>query len=492
MYCLTPLDDGPLQPPCFRSDVTAPVSDPVQREDAHQRRIRRTWLFLAGTFFVLGLLIAIRMGVGGARPVDLLLLGLVAIVGYAAILHRDAVHGLELERRAEAETFGRIVQGLSRSMSPEAIVDAIVEGLSAGTGADHIVVVRRRPGRSALEAKLVSSRPGVASSTTLFPLADLEDPVRLRRPIRRRVAIPVGQAELALEPARGGSGGSSGVTRALRGGATLALDWLSDLRPGQANAALEADAGLPVGRRVLGEGSTARIAEQLAERVRSVYGLQHTLAAPLTGSDGVVGSIVLSRRTAGPWPRSAARILGSAAIEASAALARAASHREAETLASTDALTGLPNRRYFDEFCGLLARRRRAGDAMGVLMIDIDRFKALNDTYGHGVGDRVLRAVGQAIARAVREEDVPARYGGEEFAVLLRSPTPGVAVEVAERVRASVAAIDLRELGIEGVSVSVGVAVARRRDHPIGDILADADRALYDAKRGGRDRVVAA
>src|SRR5205823_6990224 len=120
---------------------------------------------------------------------------------------------------------------------------------------------------------------------------------------------------------------------------------------------------------------------------------------------GIVGAIVLSRRLDEPWPRSVARILHGAAIEASAALDRAYSHREAETAASTDALTGLPNRRYFDEFCGLLARRRRADDAVGVLMVDIDHFKALNDTFGHPVGDEVLRAVAGAIAGAVREGD---------------------------------------------------------------------------------------
>jgi diguanylate cyclase (GGDEF)-like protein len=223
-----------------------------------------------------------------------------------------------------------------------------------------------------------------------------------------------------------------------------------------------------------------------------VYALRHTLAAPLTIDGEVIGAIVLSRRTAGRWPLSAARVLGAAAVEASAALTRAASHREAETRASTDALTGLPNRRYFDEFCGLVARRRRRGDAIGVLMIDIDRFKALNDAHGHAIGDEVLRAVAQAVAGAVRDEDVPARYGGEEFAVLLRSPTPAVAVEVAERVRAAVAGLELGALGIEAVSVSVGVGVARRPDQPIADILAEADRALYDAKRAGRDRVVAA
>ena len=192
------------------------------------------------------------------------------------------------------------------------------------------------------------------------------------------------------------------------------------------------------------------------------------------------------------WPESAERILAGAAVEASAALARAYSHRQAEARASTDALTGLPNRRYFDEFCGLLARRRRSGDAVGVLMIDIDRFKVLNDTYGHATGDHVLRAVGGAIVSAVRADDVPARFGGEEFIVLLRNPDPHVAVDVGERIRSAVGSLDLRRLGVPGVSVSVGVAVADERDEPIEALIETADRALYRAKRAGRDRVVAA
>ena len=97
-----------------------------------------------------------------------------------------------------------------------------------------------------------------------------------------------------------------------------------------------------------------------------------------------------------------------------------------------------------------------------------------------------------AIVSAVREDDVPARYGGEEFVVLLRNPSQEIALEVGERVRSSVAALDLRRFGVDAVSVSVGVAVAMRADQPIGDLIAEADRALYRAKRGGRDRVVAA
>jgi diguanylate cyclase (GGDEF)-like protein len=222
-----------------------------------------------------------------------------------------------------------------------------------------------------------------------------------------------------------------------------------------------------------------------------VYGLSHTLAAPLRTEDGVIGAIVLSRRDREAWPAAARRFLEGAAVEAAAAMARAYSYREVASRASSDPLTGLPNRRYFDEFCGLLARRRRAGDAVAVLMVDIDKFKVLNDTFGHPVGDEVLKAVAEAIVAAVRDEDVPARVGGEEFAVLLRNPGPEVAVEVGERVRTAVKALDLRRHGVTGVTVSVGVANARGADEPIPSIIDRADHALLRAKRAGRDRVVA-
>jgi diguanylate cyclase (GGDEF)-like protein len=236
----------------------------------------------------------------------------------------------------------------------------------------------------------------------------------------------------------------------------------------------------------------AEIADRIGRRARDVYGLGVVLAAPLTTGAEVVGAIVLSRRVGSTWPQSTRRILNGAAVEASAALARTVSHRDAEAAASTDPLTGLPNRRYFDEFVGLLAQRRRAGDAVGVLMVDIDKFKALNDTYGHATGDEVLRGVASAIVSAVREDDVPARFGGEEFVVLLRNPGPGVAVEVGERIRAAVGGLDFRELGVPPVSVSVGVAVANGPDESIEELLRIADQNLYSAKRGGRDRVVAA
>ncbi len=432
---------------------------------ASDRRIRRSWWVFAVSFFALGSIVVLRVVTSLARPIDWAILALVLIVGFAAIRHRDAIAALEVGRREEAESFARILFSLSRSVSPDAIVAAIVDELGEATGVDHIVIARRRPDARVLEATLVSARPGVPNSVTILPIGDLEDPVAEHRPRlgRQSIAIPISAA--AVEP----------VAEPVR--VPVATTVAEPVRVPVAAAA---------------PGDHQAIADRIANRAGQVYGLTNTLAAPLTSEDGVVGAIVLSHRTAGVWSATTRRLLGGAAVEASSALARAYSQRAAEERASTDALTGLPNRRYFDEICGLLARRRRSGDAVGVLMIDIDKFKVLNDTHGHATGDEVLRAVGGAIVAAVREDDVPARYGGEEFVVLLRNPSPAVALDVGERVRTAVRELDLGRLGVRVVTVSVGVAVAHEADQPITELIEQADRALYRAKRAGRDRVVAA
>ncbi len=438
--------------------------------DAEDRRIRRSWIIFSGTLFVLALVVVLRVIAEGARPIDWLLIGLTVVVGLVAIRHRLAVVAFEVSRRAEAESFARILQGLSRSISPDAIVDAIVEEIGSGTGADHIVVVRRRPEARVLEATLVNTRTGGPSSSTLFPIADLEDPSDPREArAGRLVGIPIDAGPIPVMAGVADNGRAPGASRsAVRTAAVDAI--LARSRPAD---------------------SAVLVAERIAGRAREVYGLKQTLSAPLTIDSGVIGAIVVSRRTIDTWPASAQRILTGAAVEASAALSRAYSHREAEARAATDALTGLPNRRYFDEFCALLARRRRSEDAIGILMVDIDRFKRLNDAHGHAIGDEVLRAVAGAIAGAVREDDVPARFGGEEFAVLLRNPRRDEAAEVGERIRDAVASLDLSRFGVDSVTVSVGVAVATAHDQPIAEVIEQADRAMYEAKRRGRDRVVA-
>lgn len=461
--------------------------------------IRRSWLGFAGAFFLLGLIVVFRLW-SERRFTDWAIAVLVVVVGFAAVRHRMAVQDLESGRRAEAESFARILQGLSRSISPDAILGAIVEELGAGTNADHIVIVRRRPDARVLEATLINARTGGSTSSTLFPIGDLEDPVDVD-------AVEIGRPLVAIPIEIEGDDSTGSLAAVGRGAPSLAGTPLAGTGLAVVTGAHRSGRRRPGSRPVadllapgpMGRASRPRqadpnrvVAERIAARARSVFGLRNTLVAPLTTDHGMVGALLISHRTAGVWPSAARRLLGGAASEASAALSRAYSHREAEARASTDGLTGLPNRRYFDEFCALLSRRRRAEDSVGVLMIDIDKFKALNDAHGHPVGDEVLRAVAAAIVGAVREDDVPARYGGEEFAVLLRNPTIGVAVEVGERVRAAVAGLDLARFGVPSVSVSVGAAVAEHGEEPITTTIEAADRALYDAKRGGRDRVVAA
>jgi diguanylate cyclase (GGDEF)-like protein len=231
----------------------------------------------------------------------------------------------------------------------------------------------------------------------------------------------------------------------------------------------------------------------LVARVRADFGLRNVIARPLEASSGPLGALLLSRRTDGPWSDAQNDLLETAATELSLALDRAAARQAAETGARIDALTGLPNRRHFDELAELLTRGRRAGDALGVLMIDIDHFKRINDTYGHGVGDTVLSSVAAAIAAGVRAADTPARFGGEEFAVLLRRATLEQACDVALRIREAVGSLDTRDLGVTDgrpISVSVGVAVGGSSGETVAALIRRADDALYAAKRRGRDRVV--
>jgi len=165
--------------------------------------------------------------------------------------------------------------------------------------------------------------------------------------------------------------------------------------------------------------------------------------------------------------------------------------RRLEQLASHDSLTGLRNRRSFLELAGHeIARTRRKGGSLCVLMIDIDHFKAVNDTYGHAAGDVVIRDIAHLIRDEAREADIVARFGGEEFVVLLPDCDFADARAFGERLRASVAAHRLRHDGEElSVTVSVGCAQFTPQATDLEAALDSADHALYIAKRSGRNRV---
>jgi diguanylate cyclase (GGDEF)-like protein len=169
--------------------------------------------------------------------------------------------------------------------------------------------------------------------------------------------------------------------------------------------------------------------------------------------------------------------------------------RQVTEQALKDPLTQLGNRRYFEERAeSAFARVRRRGGPLALLMIDIDHFKAINDHFGHPTGDDVLRALAATLAASLRAGDVCGRLGGEEFAVVLPDEDLEGAAASAERLRATVERLDVgahTSHGRVGFSVSIGVAALPRDGYTLEELLERADARLYQAKEGGRNRVVA-
>ena len=157
--------------------------------------------------------------------------------------------------------------------------------------------------------------------------------------------------------------------------------------------------------------------------------------------------------------------------------------------AGTDSLTGQPNRRALDE---LLKQQvnvsHSTGRTFSVLLLDIDHFKLVNDTHGHGAGDDTLRAFAQRVREHLRQGDTCARYGGEEFVVVLPGTTLVAALEVAERLRQGVADASLMSVPLVRATVSIGAA-QHASGETVEQLLARADSAVYAAKRGGRNQV---
>jgi diguanylate cyclase (GGDEF)-like protein len=456
-------------------------SDAEARPRFGSQSISLTWaLLLVAIALLLGqAVVGFVMGRNGIP--ELALAVATALLVASAVLNARA-SGIELARRqAEAQAFSRMLQALSRSVSPAAVLDAIVYEIGSATEADHVAVVQTRPGSSVLDVTLASMLPGGQTTTGVIPVRQLGPAVS-----QRLKAVPAVSAAMTLGPAEGNPPADRDSS-ALRRSSPAPQP-----RPGFLDYFWpRGNSSAPPRPEPAYSHEAREIADQIALRLRDEYGLRNMLSAPLVEDRSVVGAIVLSRRTGLAWADSAVRLLNGAAGETAAALARVYSHQAAEALARTDQLTRLPNRRYFDEYSTLLASRRRASDRVAILLVDVDHFKRLNDMYGHQIGDVVLRSIANAIQTAVRDDDLPARYGGEEFIVLLRNPGPGVAMEVGERVRKTVREMDLVDDGVtDRVTVSVGVAGGYSAGEPITDIVERADRALYAAKRAGRDRVI--
>ncbi len=226
---------------------------------------------------------------------------------------------------------------------------------------------------------------------------------------------------------------------------------------------------------------------------REATGAGAVMVAPLSYAGKAFGVLTASNKVSeGEFGRHDLILLEAMANQAAIAIENARLFEEVQRLAVTDDLTGLHNRRgFFDVARRELERAERTGRPLSALMLDIDGFKRVNDTYGHAVGDEVLRHLAERCRRAVRDIDLVGRYGGEEFAVLLPETDLKTALDVAERVRRSIGDTPFdTEVGPLPIRVSIGLALLSEESDQTVELLLDrADTAMYLVKQAGGDGV---
>jgi diguanylate cyclase (GGDEF)-like protein len=210
------------------------------------------------------------------------------------------------------------------------------------------------------------------------------------------------------------------------------------------------------------------------------------------GEEGkCIGLFSVESDTPGLFRSEIEKVVATIIENASVAVARSLLYLKMEKLATTDGLTGLNNHRTFQEIMAReLERAKRYGRPLSLLLTDIDHFKSFNDTYGHPVGDLVLREISGCIRSAVRLNDFPARYGGEEFAVVLPETDERGAYVIAERIRQAVEARVIESgSNMLRVTISIGVVTFPTYGTTQQEIIDCSDKALYASKKGGRNRV---
>ncbi|HTX31817.1 MAG TPA: diguanylate cyclase [Solirubrobacteraceae bacterium] len=222
----------------------------------------------------------------------------------------------------------------------------------------------------------------------------------------------------------------------------------------------------------------------------------HVIAVPMgtPESGGYVHGLITVVRPGEPFSADDRELLRSLAAQATLALENVDLHVQVSRQAVTDELTGLANHGRFQDLLGAeIEGVRRYHHALGLIMVDIDNFKSVNDTYGHQQGDVVLRRVARVLADSSREVDYPARYGGEELAVILPHTDIEGAYAIAERIRTSIEALRIPRMDNQGMlQVTASLGVASSTEGEKNALIAEADAALYEAKRRGKNRTVTA
>ena len=217
------------------------------------------------------------------------------------------------------------------------------------------------------------------------------------------------------------------------------------------------------------------------------------LAIPLIAGDQRLGVIDVWRNGLDAFTEEDLERGALLAFVTAAALSNAQMYIELERRALTDALTGLFNIRWWRDMAPrVMSQSLRTGAGVGILLMDLDHFKEINDTAGHAVGDLVLRAVARALRRVVRDSDYAVRYGGEEFLVVLTNSTVDGAMRVAQALQSAVAELRAPTAAPTRVTASIGVAAFPDHGQELDDVVLAADQAMYQAKRDGRDRIAVA
>jgi diguanylate cyclase (GGDEF)-like protein len=227
-------------------------------------------------------------------------------------------------------------------------------------------------------------------------------------------------------------------------------------------------------------------------------GSANAIAHPLRGADGgteVVGVVSIGR-SGRPFTPGDRDLFSYLAGQAARSIENVQLHETAARESITDDLTGLSNRRAFDDaLTAEIERSKRYGDGLGLIILDLDDFKSVNDTYGHQQGDVVLREVARVLRETSREVDNPARYGGEELAVVVPGTDLDGTFNLAERMREGIGALRIPRVDGQGaisITTSCGVAAVPPIAADERMVLAAADAALYEAKRTGKNKSVRA
>jgi diguanylate cyclase (GGDEF)-like protein len=336
------------------------------------------------------------------------------------------------ETRAQADRFYRAIQRLNKTKKLAEVLDELIG------------VVREM----------------VPADLAAVALVDDEDPGRAR--VARVVAAPELKAAARIEGLEFEAG------------------------EGLVGSAMSRDASLP-----LAEVDPARTPVFGATSLRGLASLK---VIPIKAGTAVLGALVLGARQRGAYARDVVLQLEIVAMQAGQSIERARLFDRTERLATTDGLTGLTNHRTMQERLEEhLALAQRYGKRVSFLLCDVDHFKSVNDTYGHPVGDEVLRAVARALVKEARGTDVVARYGGEEFAIVMSETDGAGATVIAERIRDRMARlVHQTPQGPLRVTISLGTATFPDDARTKAELIERADGCLYHAKRHGRNQTVSA